>query len=141
MVAILYIKHLLRTLGFTAVCATSCSVFATPILRCQLEQGGQVQTMDVRPDANPYSFKAIDIRGHFRFRAVVIGSEQQISYVKLYTYYQKGRQSLLMHQVKYISPAVQSGNVRIPLTGVVQLFSPNLGREIQYSCDLVEANS
>ena len=114
---------------------------ASPLLHCEVEQAGEVRTIDVRPGANPYDFKAIDIQGNFRFRAVVIGDAQRIDYVKLYTYYQKSRLPVLMHQVKYLAPAMPGAGNAVPLTGVVQLFSPRLGREIQYSCALVEAST
>ncbi|MBU0753330.1 MAG: hypothetical protein KJ787_14565 [Gammaproteobacteria bacterium] len=136
-----HLQGLARCFAAVAASASAAPAFAMPTLHCQVGQAGEVLSVDVRPGANPYDFKAVDIRGNFRFRAVVIGDERTIEYIKLYTYYQTRQQPVLMHQVKYLAPAMPGVGRTVPLTGVVQLFSPRLGREIQYSCTLVEAGT
>ena len=111
---------------------------AAPRLRCHLDQGGQSQVLEFSPVADPYAVRAIDINGSFRFKAVVIGDERRVEYIKLYIYYQTKRQPVLLHAAKYLLPAVQPGASADALTGMNYLYSPLLGRELQYGCALVE---
>lgn len=109
---------------------------AAPLLRCQLEQGGEVRIVETAPGSNPYEFKAIDLDGRFRFRAVMIGKAGAIDYVKLYAYYRKDGLSVLMHQVTYPAPPVPGEGATLALSGLVTLYAPPLGRQLQYSCGL-----
>ena len=111
---------------------------AAPRLRCQLGQGGVVQVLDFMPVTDPYRVKSVDIRENFRFKAVVIGDEQKISYIKLYTYYHSRRQPVLLHEARYLAPVVQTDANPAALTGTNTLYSPNLEREFQYACALLE---
>ena len=72
------------------------------------------------------------------FKAVVIGDERKVEYIKLYTYYQSKRQAVLLHEAKYLAPALDSGTGSATLTGTNTLYSPSLGREFQYGCALIE---
>lgn len=116
-------------------------VFALPTVRCRVTQAGETQTIDTQPAATPYEFKAHDIRGRFRFKPVVVGNAGHIEYIKLYTYYQSPEQPVLMHVAKFAKPELPRGDEIIPLTGVIQLVSPRLGRELEYFCTLIEAGS
>jgi hypothetical protein len=106
---------------------------ASAQLRCEITQAGETQSRDFLPTADPYLVRAIDINGHFRFKAVVVGDGQRLDYVKLYTYYEGRRQPVLLHQATYRAPAAG------PLTGTQRLYSPRLERELQYACAVVEA--
>lgn len=114
---------------------------AAPRLRCQLEQGGESRALEFAPVADPYSVEAADIRGNFRFKAVVIGDAQHVEYVKLYIYYLSDTQPVLLHAAKYLAPAAQIAPTPAALTGVNYLYSPRLGRELQYGCALFEVTS
>lgn len=105
---------------------------AAPLLRCELTQAGETQSRDFPPVTDPYLVRAVDINGHFRFKAVVVGDDQRLDYVKLYTYYEGRRQPVLLHQATYPAPAAG------PLTGTQRLYSPRLERELQYRCAVVE---
>lgn len=111
---------------------------ALPGLRCQLTQGKTTQVLMFKPSADPYRARAVDINGHFRFKALVFGDERKIEYIKLYAYHQSKRQAVLLHEAKYASPAVQPTLNPTPFTGVNYLYSPDLGRELQYECALIE---
>jgi hypothetical protein len=87
---------------------------------------------------DPYGARAIDINGHFRFKALVFGDAQKIEYVKLYAYRQSKRQAVLLHEAKYTAPPVQPTPNPMPFTGINYLYSPELGRELQYECALIE---
>lgn len=52
---------------------------ATPLLRCQLGQSDVQRTVEFVPVSDPYTVKAVDINGRFRFKAVVVGNEQSIN--------------------------------------------------------------
>ncbi len=115
------------------------TAWAAPQVRCTLDQGGLSQVAEFAPVTDPYSVKAIDINGKFRFKAVVIGDEQKIQYVKLYTYYQTKQRLVLLHEVTYLAPEVQDNSSIAALTGWNYLYSPGLEREFQYGCALFEA--
>ncbi|MET3132095.1 hypothetical protein AAKU55_002365 [Oxalobacteraceae bacterium GrIS 1.11] len=111
---------------------------AAPVLRCQIDQGGNIQVLDFAPASDPYTAKAVDINGRFRFKAVVIGDQRHLDYIKLYTYGQARRQPVLLHLAKYMAPALPSGPTPIALTGVNYIYSAQRERELQYSCALLE---
>lgn len=106
------------------------------ILSCKIDQGGVTQSLDFLPTTDPYSAKEIDINGRFLFKAVVIGNAHQIDYIKLYTYSQSSRQPMLLHEAHYLSPLPSSNDYPQPLTGVNYIYSPDLERELKYSCTL-----
>lgn len=110
-------------------------------LRCQIAQGGQTQVREFPTTSDPYGVPALDINRHFRFKAVVIGDASRLEYVKIYTYYQTRRQPVLLHLAHYPAPVVPGGQAPDALTGTHTLYSPNLGRELQYGCTLFEAAS
>lgn len=136
-------RQIFRMLLITIFAAVVCpaGVLAEPRLRCQITQSGQTQVRDFAPTTNPYEATAIDLNGSFRFKAVVVGSAQRLDYVKIYTYYQTRRQPVLLQAVKYLSPALPSGAAADALTGTHFLYSPRLGRELQYGCTLLEVAS
>lgn len=113
-------------------------VSAEPRLRCQVIQGGNVRALEFAPVKDPYNVEAIDIGRSFRFKAVVIGDVRRIDYIKIYTYYQSSRQSVLLHVAKYLMPSSEVAPSPDALTGVNYLYSPVLGRELQYGCALFE---
>ncbi len=118
-------------------CATA--VMASPRLRCQIDQGGDTQVIEVAPVSDPYRVRATDIGDSFRFKAVVIGDDRQVEYVKLYTYYRSSRQPVLLHQASYMAPVVQPMSSATSLTGHNRVYGPGLGRELQYGCTLFES--
>lgn len=128
------------SIGLLAATLLPAAAPASPRLRCQLSQGDTVQILDFAPAQDPYSAKAIDIKGNFRFKAVVIGNAQAIDYIKIYAYYQTKRQAVLLHEVKYLAPVAAPAPDPAALTGTHALYSPDLGRELQYACALFETD-
>lgn len=130
------------TLAFTAMALSPASTFAAPLLRCKIEQSGVTFLTETSPQRNPYDVAAIAINKNFRFKAVVVGDEQKIDYVKIYAYYQGDRQAILLHEAKYLTPVAQTAQsadlAPYQLTGKHYLYSPNLNREMQYGCSLIE---
>lgn len=115
-----------------------CPLYASPLLRCQIDQGGNSQILDFPPVSDPYPVKAININGRFRFKAVVIGDAQQIEYIKVYVYSQTKRQPILLHLAKYMAPMPRADSSFDALTGINYVYSPQLERELQYGCALLE---
>lgn len=91
------------------------------------------------PVPDPYAVKAVDINERFRFKAVVIGTGEKIDYIKLYAYYVSSGRAVLLHYAKYLSPVPRQTALPGSLTGQQYLYSPVLGREMQYACALLEA--
>ena len=89
--------------------------------------------------ADPYRVKSVDVGEHFRFKAVVVGDERHVDYIKLYTYYRNQRQAVLLHEAEYSAPEAQGASSPAALTGTQRLYSPRLGRELSYGCALFEA--
>jgi len=106
------------------------------VLSCTLDQGGVTQVLEFLPDTDPYNAKEIDINGRFRFKAVVVGNAHHIDYIKLYTYSQSSRQPVLLHEANYLAPISSSSDSPQTLTGVNYIYSPDLERELKYSCTL-----
>jgi hypothetical protein len=132
------LTQVLLSIAFLAGVLLPSAASAAPRLRCQLSQGGIVQVLDFTPVADPYRVKSVDVRENFRFKAVVVGDEQKVSYIKLYTYYHSKRQPVLLHEARYLTPTGQTDPKPDALTGTNTLYSPNLEREFQYACALLE---
>ena len=117
-------------------------VSASPLLRCQVTYAGATRVLEFAPVADPYRVEAVDIDGRFRFKAVVVGDDRRVDYVSLYSYYEVERQSVLLHQAKYLAPVARASSASNAapgaLTGHNYLYSPGLERELQYACALVE---
>lgn len=109
-------------------------------LRCDVDQGGDLRQFEFAPSADPYAPRPLDIGRHFRFKAVIVGSDTAVEYVKLYTYFQTSRQPVLLQQSTYLAPRPQPESAGAhTLTGTVDVYSPELGRQMRYGCALLEA--
>jgi hypothetical protein len=111
---------------------------AEPVLRCQINQGGEAHVLEAEASLNPYAAKPVMIGKSFQFKAVVFGSKDEIAYVSLYTYARTDRGPALIHEVKYLHPQMPlTAPEPDSLTGRVSVYAPHLGREIQYGCTLL----
>lgn len=128
-------NRLAAALG-SATLATAGMAYAAPTLHCLVEQADTVKELQFRAVSNPYTVPATDIGKRFRFKAVVVGDETEVRYIKLYSYYMTSGQPVLMHEVKYLHPTIRKNSADESLTGVVYLYSPVLGREMKYECAL-----
>lgn len=130
----------LSTLLFTAFTFIPEAAFAAPLLRCKIEQSGMTFMVDASPRLDPYGVAAVVINKNFRFKAVMIGNQEKIDYIKIYAYYQGKRQAILMHESKFLAPSIQSAQIApFQLTGMNYLYSPHLNRELHYGCSLIES--
>ncbi|MDR3479094.1 MAG: hypothetical protein P4L91_00105 [Burkholderiaceae bacterium] len=113
---------------------------AAALLRCEATYAGSTHTLETLPGNDPYTTESVDINGRFRFKAVVLGTAQKIEVVKLYVYYETRRQPVLLEEAKYLPPFA-GGDSPYALTGLHSVYSPPLGRELQYGCALREVKS
>jgi len=111
---------------------------AAPRLRCEVDQGGTTQTVELAPVSDPYGVQGTDINGRFRFKAVLVGDADRIAYVALYTWYLDGKRLVLLHEAKYQAPGARPDPPPAALTGRQYLYAPGLERELQYGCALAE---
>ena len=125
-------------IGSLIVGFVPCLVIAAPLLRCQIAQSGETQIHDFPTVSDPYSVKAIDINGRFRFKAVVIGDARKVAYIKLYIYDHAVPQPMLLHEAKYLAPVPLSDASPDALTGVNDVYSLPMQRNLQYGCALLE---
>ena len=113
---------------------------ASPLLRCEITHGGETYIAEFLPNPDPYTVEAKDINGQFRFKAVVLGNEELIESIRIYTYYREYHQVVLLHEARYTPPFNRNEASPAPLTGVNYLYSPSVEQELQYSCGLVETS-
>jgi len=118
------------------------------VLPCAAQASAQLQcTFDVNSETHhtvhglatdPYTVAAVPIGTRFRFKAIVLGDEQGLESINLYVYYTTRRQPMVMQHVQYRQPQALRNPAPDALTGRVALYSPLLGKELQYHCALAE---
>lgn len=126
-----------------ALCGTSASVTAqtTPAaqLHCEVGYAGTTHIVKAEPVSDPYPVESVDIGGRFRFKAVIVGTGQQVAYIKLYSYFETPQQPVLIHLARYLPPftAPTPHDPRgTNLTGTQYLYAGPVERELQYQCFL-----
>lgn len=130
---------------FCLALAIDAAANAAPLLRCHIQQADSEIDLQAAPTADPYAVAARTVN-RFRFKAVMVGTAQQVDYIALYTYYATGEKAAdgapivhLLHQAKYLAPQPGRGPKPPSLTGTVYVYEPGLGRELRYDCALGEA--
>lgn len=116
------------------LCASA--VQATPRLHCALTYAGSTQMLEVVPVADPYRVASVDVGGRFRFKAVMVGRDQRVDYIKLYAYLDTARQPVLVQQITYQPPFATGRS----LTGKQFIYAGPVERELQYECTFNEVN-
>ena len=122
--------------------ALACSsALATPALRCVIDSTGETLVHDARITNNPYAVQPVSVNRHFRFKAVVVGNAPAgtVEHVQLYTQYQSARGPVLLHQVGYARPVVNTDPQAASLTGLHWVYSPQRERQFQFECRWHEA--
>jgi hypothetical protein len=129
---------LMRWLWVLCIFLMSFGAVASPVLRCNFEVNAERYQHAFAPVSDPYTVQSVDLGGRFRFKAVVLGNAQRVDLINLYVSYQTERQPMLMQHLKFVTPVAQTQPTADALTGRVALYSPFLGKELQYSCALHE---
>jgi hypothetical protein len=117
----------------------STQVHALPLLKCQFEVNAERLEKTFAPTTDPYAVSSVNLEDRFRFKAVVLmADEKQVASVNLYVSYQTRRQPMLMQHTSYVAPQALTQPSPDALTGRVAVYSPFLGKELQYGCALHE---
>ena len=111
------------------------AVFAAPLLRCGVTYAGSTHAIETGPVADPYPVASADIGGRFRFKAVMVGNDAHVDYIKLYAYLDTRRQPLLIQEVSFLPPFKATATPYL-LTGEQRLYAGPAERELIYSCTL-----
>jgi hypothetical protein len=111
---------------------------ATPELRCHFEVNAERFAHSFSPVVDPYTVGSVNLADRFRFKAVVLGNDTRVDLINLYVSYQTERQPMVLQHVKFVAPVPQVQPTPDALTGHVALYSPFLGKELQYGCALHE---
>jgi hypothetical protein len=125
----------------TLLCACALAVamapaaMAEPLLRCFVTYAGSTHTVQARVVADPYPVASVDIGGRFYFKPVMVGTGNQVEYIKLYTYLDTRRQPVLVQQATYRAPFPNSASPTL-LTGEQTVIAGPVERELQYHCTL-----
>lgn len=119
---------------FATLLASTVTV-AAPLLRCQVAYAGTTHTIEANPVADPYPVPSVDIGGRFRFKAVMVGSNERVERVLLYAYLDAKHQPILVQEAKYLPPYPVSATPYL-LTGEQHLYAGVVERELIYSCTL-----
>jgi hypothetical protein len=96
---------------------------------------GTTQTIESKISSDPYEVQSVDIGGRFRFKAVMVGTNYQPAYIKLYAYFQGKHKDLPIHQATYLAPFSPS-SAPVTLTPMNYLYASEVERELQYHCTL-----
>ena len=115
--------------------SATASLASNPQLRlqCQLFAGGEDYAFVFVPTAQPYTAKPFDLE-RFRFKAIVSLGGDQIEHIKITVSYRSSGQALILQQATYFPPFTKNQS----LTGRQQLYSPDLGRELSYDCNVMD---
>jgi hypothetical protein len=115
--------------------AFGATAYATPLLRCQVSYAGSTQIIETQVSKDPYTIESVNIGERFRFKAVMIGSNEKIDYIKLYAYFQARHKDIMIHQATYLQPFEVSAEAT-RLTPFNHLYASDVERELQYQCTL-----
>jgi hypothetical protein len=131
--------HLLSSILLIAICtstlATEANATNVPLLRCAVTYAGTTHTIESRLSKDPYLAPMHDIGGRFSFKALMIGEQKNIQYIKLYAYLQGRDTDTIIHQATYLAPFRPTKSMRV-LTPHNHLYAGEVEREMQYQCSL-----
>ena len=127
-----------------------CAAQASAQLQCTFEVNSEIHHTVHQLATDPYTVAAVPIGNRFRFKAIVLAAAPDtassaapsaptaIESVNLYVYYNTRRQPMVMQHTQYLQPLPQRSPAPDALTGRVAVYSPLLGKELQYHCALAE---
>ena len=126
------------------------AVLASAQLQCTFEVISEIHHSVHGVATDPDTGASVPIGNRFRFKAVVLGAAQDkdsgaapmsasaVEIVNIYVYYNTRRQPMVMQHLQYLRPVALRDPAPDALTGRVALYSPLLGKELQYQCALAE---
>ena len=121
------------------------SAQASPELQCTFEVNSETHYRAFGLSTDPYTVEAVPVGNRFRVKAIVLAAapsqtDSPVESVNLYVYYNTRRQPMVMQHLQYLQPVPLRNPLPDALTGRVSLYSPLLGKELQYRCALAEVS-
>jgi hypothetical protein len=117
---------------------------AAPQLHCSFDVNSETHHKTFSVVTDPYTTEAVPIGNRFRFKAMLLAAgpdaigPASLESINLYVYYNTRRQPMIMQHTRFLQPLAQTAPKPDALTGRVSLYSPLLGKELQYQCALAE---
>jgi hypothetical protein len=127
-----------------ALLACPLSALAAPQLQCSFDVNSETHHKNFGVVTDPYTTEAVAIGNRFRFKAILLAAgpdatgASSLESINLYVYYNTRRQPMIMQHTRFLQPLAQTAPKPDALTGRVSLYSPLLGKELQYQCALAE---
>jgi len=127
-----------------ALLACPLAALAAPQLQCSFDVNSETHHKTFGVVNDPYTTPAVPIGNRFRFKAILLaagpeaGGAANLESINLYVYYNTRRQPMVMQHTRFLQPVAQTTPKPDALTGRVSLYSPLLGKELQYQCALAE---
>ena len=114
-------------------------------LQCTFEVNSETHYRAFGLAIDPYTVAAVPVGNRFRVKAIVLGAvpgqaDTPVESVNLYVYYNTRRQPMVMQHLQFLQPVPLRNPLPDALTGRVSLYSPLLGKELQYRCALAEVS-
>jgi hypothetical protein len=131
--------------GLLPLCLGMVSAQASPELQCTFEVNSETHYRAFSLAADPYTVAAVPVGNRFRVKAIVLAAvpgqaDTPVESVNLYVYYNTRRQPMVMQHLQFLQPIPLRNPLPDALTGRVSLYSPLLGKELQYRCALAEVS-
>ncbi|WP_245932826.1 CapA family protein [Aquabacterium olei] len=122
---------------------------ALPELLCALRVAGHTQLVRSALTADPYAPRAADVRGRFRFKAVLLGDGVQAAHATVTVTDTEAEEGpAVLQQVSWPAAATGTGGLLTEvdawaprLSGWQRVYSPYLGRELTWGCALVRSGA
>ena len=130
----------MRWLWVLCIFLMSFGAVASPVLRCNFEVNAERSEQTFTPKMDPYTVGSVNLANRFRFKAIVLGDDTRVTSIHLYVSYQTERQPMLLQHAKFVAPQALEQPTPDALTGRVAVYSPFLGKELQYGCALHEVS-
>lgn len=117
-------------------------VQASVQLRCEVTYAGASQQVVVEPVQDAYAAPSVDVRGRFRFKAVMVGVGDRVERIGLYVYQNTPGQPVLIQNARYLPPFQWPvDGSPLVLTGQQHLYAGPMERELIYGCTLHRRSS
>lgn len=122
---------------------------AFPELLCALRVAGHTQLVRSPLAADPYAPRAADVRGRFRFKAVLLGQSMQAAHATVTVTDTEAEEGpAVLQQVSWPAPSTDAVGLLTDadawaprLSGWQRVYSPYLGRELTWGCALVRSGA
>jgi hypothetical protein len=116
--------------------------WASVQLRCEVTYAGASQQVVVEPVQDAYAAQSVDVRGRFRFKAVMVGVGDRVERIGLYVYQNTPGQPVLIQNARYLPPFQWPvDGSPLVLTGQQHLYAGPMERELIYGCTLHRRSS